>query len=309
MMSKLVSTKNMPKSEWLKWRKKGIGGSEAGTVCGFNPYASVMQVYYDKISDEIDEIDNEAMRLGRDLEEYVARRFTETTGKKVRRANAMFYDEKNPFMLADIDRMVVGENAGLEIKTASPYAESSWADGKIPLHYQMQCFHYMSVCNADAWYVAVLILGRGFQYYKLERDEELIQSLIQMEKNFWENHVLKRIPPQPDGSDVANKVLSEQFKNCSGIMIPLSGFDEKLKRRFEVMELMEKLKAEKNQIDQEVKLFMGNAEVAENEKYSVSWKPVITNQIDSKLLKEEQPEIYKQYQKETFSRRFVVKAA
>lgn len=80
-----------------------------------------MQVYQDKVSEEIEEIDNEAMRQGREFEDYVARRFTEATGKKVRRANAMFYHEKYPFMLADVDRMVVGENAGLECKTASPY--------------------------------------------------------------------------------------------------------------------------------------------------------------------------------------------
>lgn len=80
-----------------------------------------MQVYEDKTTDSIEEIDNEAMRQGRELEDYVARRFTEATGKKVRRANFMYYDEKYPFMLADVDRMVVGENAGLECKTASPY--------------------------------------------------------------------------------------------------------------------------------------------------------------------------------------------
>ena len=37
-------------------------------------------------TDEIEEFDNEAMREGRDLEEYVARRFMEETGKKVRRS-------------------------------------------------------------------------------------------------------------------------------------------------------------------------------------------------------------------------------
>ena len=182
-MKKLVSTLNLPKEEWLRYRKQGIGGSDAGAICGFNPYRSAMQVYYDKTSDEIEDIDNEAMRQGRELEEYVSKRFVEETGKKVRRANAMFYDEKNPFMLADVDRMIVGENAGLECKTASPFMSEYWERDKVPLSYQMQCYHYMSVCNADAWYVAVLIYGREFKVYKLERDEEIIANLIQMEKN------------------------------------------------------------------------------------------------------------------------------
>ena len=189
-MKRLVSTSNLAREKWLQYRKQGIGGSDAGAIGGFNPYRTAMQVYYDKTSDEIEDIDNEAMRQGREFEDYVARRFTEETGKKIRHANAMFYDENNPFMLADVDRMIVGENAGLECKTASPFMAEYWKDDKIPLSYQMQCYHYMSVCNADAWYLAVLIYGREFKVYKLERDEEIIANLIQLEKNFWENHVL-----------------------------------------------------------------------------------------------------------------------
>ena len=85
------------------------------------------------------------MRQGRDLEEYVARRFSEETGLKVRRANAIFQNEENPFMLADFDRLIVGQKAGLECKTVSPYSSDKWNDGNIPLHYQMQVQHYLAV--------------------------------------------------------------------------------------------------------------------------------------------------------------------
>ncbi len=308
-MKKLVSTLNLPKEDWLRYRKQGIGGSEAGAICGFNPYYTAMQVYCDKTSDEIEDIDNEAMRQGRELEEYVARRFVEETGKKVRRANTMFYDENNPFMLADVDRMVVGENAGLECKTASPFMADYWKDDKIPLSYQMQCYHYMSVCNADAWYVAVLIYGREFKVYKLERDEEIIANLIQLEKDFWENHVLKRVLPDPDGSKLADSVISDYFKNAQSVSVPLYGFDEKLKRRQELVGLMDKLETEKKQIEQELKIYMGEAESAENELFRVSWKNVFTNRVDTARLKEEQPEIYERYQKTSQSRRFQVIAA
>ena len=166
-MKKLVSTLGMEKEEWLRYRKGGIGGSDAGAVCGLNPYRTAMEVYYDKTSDEIEEMDNEAMRQGREFEEYVARRFMEATGKKVRRANALYYDERCPFMYADVDRLVVGENAGLECKTASPYMADQWKDGKIPLSYQIQCYHYMSVFQADAWYIVVLIYGKEFQFHRI----------------------------------------------------------------------------------------------------------------------------------------------
>lgn len=308
-MKKLISTRNIDKESWLKYRKQGIGGSDAGAVCGLNPYRTAIQVYYDKTSDLIEDVDNEAMRQGRELEEYVARRFCEASGKKVRRANAMFYDEKNSFMLADVDRMIVGENAGLECKTASPYSEEKWRDDKIPLSYQLQCYHYMSVCNADAWYIAVLIYGRDFKYYKIERDDEVIENLICIEKEFWNEYVLKQVIPDPDGSKTADAAIAERFKESKSITIPLTGFDERLERRQELLSLLEKIETEKRQIDQELKLYLGDAEIAENESYRVSWKNISRSSIDEKRLKAEQPEIYEKYRRETTSRRFTVKAA
>ena len=308
-MRKLVSTLNLDKEAWLKYRKRGIGGSDAGAVCGLNPYRTAIQVYYDKTSDEIEKIDNEAMRQGREFEDYVARRFTEATGKKVRRANAMFYDERNTFMLADVDRMVVGENAGLECKTASPYMADKWQDGKIPMSYQIQCHHYMSVCNADAWYIAVLIYGREFKYYRIERDEEMIADLIHIEQDFWENCVLKGQIPEPDGSKIADTVIAEYFKQSRQEVIPLTGFDDKLQRRQELVTVIDKMEREKKQIEQELKLYLGESEQAENEHFFVSWKAVNSNRLDEKRLKEEQPQVYEKYRKMITSRRFTVKAA
>lgn len=109
-MKKLVSTLNLTHEEWLSYRKSGIGGSDAGAICGLNPYASPMSVYHDKTREETEDFDNEAMRQGRDLEDYVARRFMEETGKKVRRSNAMYQHEVYSFMLANVDRLIVGES-------------------------------------------------------------------------------------------------------------------------------------------------------------------------------------------------------
>ena len=308
-MKKLTATLGLDKEEWLRCRKQGLGGSDAGAVCGLNPYRTAIQVYQDKTTDEIEDIDNEAMRQGREFEDYVARRFMEATGKKVRKANFMYYDEEHPFMLADVDRMIVGENAGLECKTASPYMAEKWADGKIPLSYQIQCLHYMSVCKADAWYIAVLIYGREFKYYKIERDEEMLADLIQIEKDFWENHVRKKVLPKPDGPELADSVIAEYFKKSREETVALTGFDEKLNRRQELSEMIESMGTEKRQIEQELKLFMGEAELAESGQYRISWKPVSSQRLDEKRLKEERPEVYEKYRKTTQYRRLMVKAA
>lgn len=308
-MGKLVSTKNLSHEKWLRFRKSGIGGSDAGAIVGINPYRTAIQVYQDKVSDIIVEYDNEAMRLGRDLEEYVAKRFEEATGKKVRRTNYMYYDDEYPFMIADLDRMIVGENAALEIKTASPYLESQWKEENIPLSYQIQCYHYMRVCQLDAVYIAVLIYGREFKYFKLERDEEIINNLVQIEQRFWEENVLKRVLPDPDGSKLADSVIADYFSESTGEAIDLEGFDEKLSRREEVINLLDKLETEKKLIEQELKMYLGDAEIARNSKYQVSWKPYMTSRLDTKSLQEHEPQIYQKYLRTTSSRRFSVKAA
>lgn len=303
-----IPTTNMTREEWLKERKDGIGGSDAGAICGLNPYRSPIAVYQDKISTETDDTDNESMRQGRDFEDYVAGRFMEETGKKVRRANAIYKSREYPFLFANVDRMITGEKAGLECKTASAYSADKWKDGHIPESYQLQCHHYMAVTGAEAWYIAVVILGKDFLWHRIERDEEIIRNLISIESHFWNNHVIPHIMPEPDGSECSEHLIRQMAgKAAYEKEILLTGFDEQLKRRAEIAELIERLDMEKKTIEQKLKLYMGDAEIAENDHYRITWKNSQTERLDTKALKQEQPEIYRKYARITESRRFLVK--
>lgn len=309
-MRKLISTNDLLYEEWLKYRKTGIGGSDAGAICGLNPYVSPMGVFYEKTREEVETYDNESMRQGRDLEEYVARRFTEETGLKVRRSNAIYQNEEYPFMQANVDRFITGKNMGLECKTASAYNADKWIGDSVPAHYEIQCHHYMAVTGAEAWYLAVLILGKEFKYKRIDRDEELIQNLIAIEQEFWEGHVLTGNMPEPDGSDISNEVINRYFPAAVKKSIPLPDYlNEQLKRREEIIRLANKLTQEQNQIEQKIKLYMGEYEMSFNEHYRVSWSNVDTVRIDSKRLKEERPDLYQDFAKSSQSRRFTVKAA
>lgn len=309
-MYQKISTAEMSHDEWMRLRKSGIGGSDAGAVCGLNPYSSPMKVFMDKTSAEIKELDSEAVRQGHDLEDYAARRFMEATGLKVRRSNFMYRSTQHPFMIADIDRFVAGEDAGLECKTASAYNADKWKDGDIPLNYIMQCYHYMAVTGKRTWYLAAVILGREFTYRKLVWDDALIEHLIEVEEAFWKNYVEAGIIPPPDGSTVCDEVLEQYFHTAKKERkIELVGFDDKLKRREEILLSISSLQEEQKKIEQEVKLFMQDNEAAYSGKYQVSWSNVDTTRLDTRRIKQEQPEIYKNYAKVSSSRRFQVKAA
>jgi len=300
----------LSREKWLKLRKNGLGGSDAGAVCGLNPYRSAMQVYLDKTSEDLPDEDNEAMRQGRDLEEYVAQRFMEATGLKVRRSNFMYRDKEHPWMIADVDRLVVGEEAGLECKTASAFSEDKWKDGSIPEHYLLQCYHYMAVTGKRTWYLAVVILGVGFQYRKLVWKDDIIEKLTAVEEAFWNQHVDPKIMPAPDGTDACDEALAQAFgQTRKGSKIRLVGFDEKLKRREELIELSKQFETEQRQIEQEIKLYMKEHEQAFSEKYRVSWPSIERILLDTKRLREEQPETYQRFLKTSSARRFQIKAA
>lgn len=305
-----ISVRDMDRKEWLQLRKTGIGGSDAGAICGMNPYSSPMTVFQNKTCEVLEEQDNEAVRQGHDLEDYVAQWFMEATGLKVRRSNYMYRSEEYPFMIADVDRLVVGEDAGLECKTASAYNADKWKDGEIPLHYIMQCYHYMAVTGKRTWYIAAVILGREFTYRKLEWDDELIRQMIEAEQDFWENHVMKKVMPAPDGSKACDAVLEQYFHMAQKAgTIELTGFDEKLCRREEILSQISELQQEQSKIEQEVKLYMQENEFAVSDNYRVSWSNVETTRLDTQRIKQERPEIYRDYAKVSSSRRFQIKAA
>lgn len=309
-MYEKTSTAGLDREAWLRMRKTGIGGSDAGALCGLNPYASPMSVYIDKTSDAISDEDNEAMRQGRDLEDYVARRFMEETGFKVHRSNIMYRSKENPFMLADVDRLINGQDAGLECKTASAYHADKWKDGEIPAHYLIQCHHYMAVTGKKAWYIAVVILGQSFRFAQIQRDESIIDNLTAIEERFWKENVVPGIMPEPDGSKACDAVLEQYFKiSRKGSTIPLIGFDEKLKRRSELGELIGRLEQEQKQIDQEIKLYMKDNETAVSDRYHVTWSRVESARLDARRIKAERPEVYQDFLNVTASRRFTVKAA
>ena len=183
-------------------------------------------------------------------------------------------------------------------------------DGNIPLHYIMQCYHYMAVTGKRTWYIAVVILGQEFTYRKLVWDDEIIRQLVNVERDFWENHVAAGMMPDPDGSKACGEVLEEYFHTVrKGSAIRLEGFDDRLRRREELVEQISLLKREQDTIEQEIKLYMKDNEYAASDSYRVSWSSVQSTRLDAKRMKEEQPDIYRDYAVQSVSCRFQIRVA
>ncbi len=312
-MKLLVNTKKLSHEEWLEWRKKGIGGSDVGAIVGANPWRKPINVYLDKIGEGIPIEENERMKVGTFLEEYVAKRFMEETGKKVRNNNHIMQHDKYDFMLANIDRDIVGENAILECKTTSAFNKKAW-EHIIPVYYELQCHHYMAVGGYDRVYLAVLIGNDTFKYFVIERDEEIIEMLIERESEFWNDYVLAKREPPADGTEDYDEIIKERYPEADEELEEMelsSEYDKKIDRINELKELIKTLTNEQNQLEQEIKLEMGDYAYAHTSNFSISYKNSSSTRLDIPRLKKEKPELYKklmkEFEKTSKTRRFLIK--
>ncbi len=304
---KTIPTANMPRSDWLILRRRSIGGSDAAAVLGLTRYTSPMTVWGEKTGRILPQPDNEAMRQGREFEPIVAKRFCEETGKKVHRRQQMIYNPLYPYSHGDIDRKVEGESAGLECKTMSdPYAAADLENGKYPPAYYVQCVHYLAVTGYDRWYLAIMVLGRGFYIFTIERDQAEIDALMAQETAFWENYVLPDVPPPPDGTEATTDALGQIYRDDSA---PDTRIDEDTLCRYEeIRREMEELSRQLEENKQRIMMQMAESERGYSDSYTVQWKKRKHTTYDMKKFIREHPEIdMKPYQKITEYRQFNVK--
>ena len=285
----IADTRTLTHDEWLALRRTGIGGSDAGAIMGVSPYKGAFSVWADKQGKLPPLEDNEAMRQGRDLEDYVARRFAEVSGLKVLHEYSMLRSVDHPCMLADIDRRIIGERAGLECKTSRDITMARYRNGEYPMEYYCQCLHYLAVTGWDCWYLAVLVYGTDLLIYKICRDEVMddIEALIRAEEAFWKNHMVLDQPPAPDALDSTAAALGSVYPHEDGTTVCADQDAD------QALTDLAALKAQKRALDRQIterenqiKAAMGEAEVIAGTSVSATWRSSERTTISkTKLLK------------------------
>ena len=220
----LVDTAELPEDEWLEWRRRGIGGSDAVAILGVSPFATARDLYYDKlkiVSYEDPESNWVQKKMGHLLEDLVAEIFHRKTGYRIYQIKKMFYHPEHPYMLADIDYFIElpnGKTAILEIKTTNYNAKDHWwRDGEeiVPINYEIQGRHYMCVMNVDEVYYCCLYGNNENEVIirHIERDMDYEAELISLEGEFWHGNVETGTPP-PYTED--GDLILESVKNHCG---------------------------------------------------------------------------------------------
>ena len=316
----VYETKDMSKEQWLEARKCGIGGSDAASVLGLNPYKSSVSVYIEKVDyihgvsmsekningckkDSSNEEVNYRMELGNKLEDFVANEFSLKTGLKVRNVNGILKNDKYPFAIANIDRAVVGEKAFLECKVTNSYSKKVWQMG-VPIHYQIQVNHYMAVTGATHCYVAALIGNEELIIHRIDRDEEIIDEIMKLEAMFWDKCILGGEIPAPDGSLDYSIVLQGLYKDSKDEELILFEQEKLLDRYDEITAIYKEIEVERKKIEQYIQVQMKEYEVGFIGDRRITWKKQSRNTIDTKKLKKEYTEIAAECMKTTTSRVF-----
>ena len=287
-MAELVNIKDLTREEWLQERMTGIGGSDAGTILGVNKWKSKTQLFFEKTNPEmIQEISNDAIHFGNVLEDVVAEEFAARTGKKLRRDNRMLRHPEHHFMMANLDRVVVGEKALLECKTTSQFNKEQWEDDNVPAQYLCQIQHYMAVTGYEKAYIAVLIGGQSFIWKEIERDDELIQIIIEAEKDFWENNVQAGVIPEIDGSEATSEFINHMYQDIDNEEIELGSEADTLMKAIEsIKEDIKEQQQLQKKYENQLKDSLGHNTAGKTAAYLATWKQQTRRNLDKKALEE-----------------------
>lgn len=292
--------------EWLALRHKYIGGSDAAAVVGMNTYVSPYTLWAEKTGRLPGFEGNLATEVGTYLEEFVAQKFAKETGKKVRKSNQSWFNDQYPWAIANIDREIVGEDAGLEIKTTSELNLKKFKGGEYPANYYVQIVHYLAVTGKQRWYLAVLIGNREFKWFTIERDEDEINALMDAERTF-KMYVDNDTPPQPDGASSTADTLFTMYPNSIDTTIGIGFYEKELNNYFRLKDQLKNLTMTIDGIENRIKAHLGECAGGECEKYRVSWKTQTRSTFDSKKFIADHPEMdVSKYFKKSTSRPFKV---
>ena len=307
-----ADVRELTHDQWLENRKSGIGGSDAGAIMGVNPYRGAYSVWADKLGKTNPVEDNEALRQGRDFEDYVARRFAEKTGLRVRREYGMLRSDVWPWMVANIDRRIIGEHAGLECKTSRDVHMKRYKNGDFPLEYYCQCLHYLAVTGWDKWYLAVLVYGTDLLTFEIKREdvEDDIGALIKAEDSFWHEYVMPERQPLPDGLESTTKALGAvwAYSDPESAIDADDETDALLSRLCGLKRERKTLDDQISEAENMVKARMQEAEVLRGSDATATWKGVDVKRLSERKIREKFPDIDLDELKETtHTRRFALK--
>lgn len=294
----LVAPHGIGEDEWHAARARGFGGSDVAAVLGMDRYRSPWHVWRAKHG-EVDRADSEAADMGRKLEGFIADEFAERAGFTLADPVGTLAHHERRWMQANVDRMVIESTADqvapLECKNRSERRAADWKDG-VPDEPALQAHWYLGVTGYDHAWVSVLLGGNRLKYYRLERDQGLIDELISYCGRWWEEHVIGGAQPRADGSKATSELLARlwEVRPEATREVPASRTLQLLARRASLKDRLAATETQLAEVENELKIALGDAEVATaGGRTAYTW--IANGTFRTKAFRAEQPELAATY--------------
>lgn len=199
--------------EQLKERKKGIGGSDAGPILGISLWRTPLDIYRSKLGLEEPKKQEIWHWVGHQVEKGVLIPYYEMKYERTLSFPDTYRHKDYDWMLANVDAL--DGNIIVECKNCGNFKDDRFwgkeGTDEIPLQYMAQAAHYMEVLDLNTVVFVVLFGGNLIEEFILHRDKGRLEGfskvMIEKEQYFWEEHVLKQIPPEPKTLDDITKLF------------------------------------------------------------------------------------------------------
>lgn len=297
--STLILRADAPQEAWLEARTQGLGGSDISGIVGLNKWNPAYRVWLSKIGEAPEVKMSQALRMGKLMEPILKQMFTEDTGIRVR-ASGLMRSKEHPFMQVTVDGLT--EDGGIfESKTSTGWLSSEWEDDQVPDHAELQVQHGMAVTGRSHAWVVGLLDGREWFIRRIERDDALIAQIIDIERDFWTNHVLTRI--EPPVNHMAMDTLKERYSEADlAKFVPVElNVLQALKDRYDAAGLdVKAAEAAKDSAAAEIRAIVGDgfgAKVAGTD--DIFTKLANDGPFSERKFRENHPELFEELQVET----------
>lgn len=306
-MRKILDKRNMDEQGWQDYRQQqqGIGGSEVASILNVNKWKSRFNLWTEKVGQSVPEpIDNEFVEWGNILEPSIRAKFAKETGFKTNKCNFVLQHDEFDWMIANIDGEYKDPSKKgkgvLEIKTTAEWNKSEWDGNHVPVAYMAQMQHYLAVTGYGYGAFAVLIGGNKYKQFFVDRDEELIELIIQAEQAFMDA-VAKGEYDQPlGGSASESQWLANQYPNSIDEEMSIPPTIEQLALEYnEIQEQQKQLKERAEEIKNQVRFEGKEFAVLKGARVKISMPTITKTLFDSKKFAQDHADLYEQYKTKT----------
>jgi len=237
---------------WLKERKKMLTASDIGAVLGLSPFRTNLDVYIDKVSSEVEELEGVQLQFGHDVETAIANMYAYQTGFIVKDLGD-FELTKHPdfnYIGATLDRTYQktkdDKPKPLELKSVlSGVSLEAWVDNP-PLYNQIQVQTQCACTGADEGRLVGLFLGYRLGEAEIKFNSPFWDSILPVLDEFWNYNVKNKIPP----------CLIEHKKGLDSVkkLYPISnGNTAKLLDKIELVNEWESAKKQRTELNKTIK--------------------------------------------------------